>query len=88
MLVIQSDGFNSSRIQTIVVAVITTNLNLVRAPGNVSLPARDADLKKDSVINVSQLMTIDRTLLTGYAGSISSRTMNEVNSGLRLVLSL
>ena len=58
MLVIQSDLFNRSKIQTVIIAVITSNLRLAEAPGNVPLPAGASQLPKDSVVNVSQLLTV------------------------------
>lgn len=69
VLVIQADSFNASRIQTVIVAAITTNLQLAEAPGNVLLPARSSGLSRDSVVNVSQLLTLDRNFLTEQAGS-------------------
>jgi len=88
VLVVQADAFNQSRIQTVIVAAITGNVELGAAPGNVTITARSSGLPKDSVINVSQVLTIDRALLTEYAGSIPIRKMNQVDHGLRLVLSL
>jgi len=64
VLVIQADSFNRSRIKTVVVAVITKNTALAAAPGNVLLPASDSNLPVDSVINVSQIITLDKLLLT------------------------
>lgn len=60
---VQADSFNVSRIQTTIVAAITTNLDLAKAPGNVPLPTRSAGLARDSVVNVSQLLTLDRGFL-------------------------
>ena len=60
VLVVQADSFNRSRIQTAIVAVISTNLELADAPGNVLLPARSTGLPRDSVVNVSQLLTLDQ----------------------------
>jgi mRNA interferase MazF len=88
VFVIQADAFNRSRIQTIVAVVITSNLNLAAAPGNVLLPARLSGLPKDSVINVSQLVTIDRGFLTERVGAIPARLSASVEAGLRLVLQL
>src|SRR5437764_9420867 len=73
VLVVQADSFNMSRIQTAIVAAITTNLELADAPGNVLLPARSAGLPRDSVVNVSQLLTIDRSFLTVNAGRLTPR---------------
>jgi len=88
VLVIQANSFNRSRIQTVVVAVVTGNLQLAPAPGNVLLPMRASGLPKDSVINVSQLLTLDRAFLTERAGALSSRLQSAVDAGLRVVLDL
>lgn len=88
VLVVQSDFFNVSHIQTVIVAAISSNLNLVAAPGNVFLPAAKSGLPKDSVINVSQVITVNKFLLTEKVSQLSPAQMNEVESGLRLVLSL
>jgi mRNA interferase MazF len=88
VLVIQADAFNRSRIQTVVVAVITGNLALADAPGNVALPARVSGLPRDSVINVSQILTLDRGFLTDWAGVLTARLLNCVDAGLRSVLHL
>jgi mRNA interferase MazF len=88
VLVIQADSFNLSRIQTAIVAVITSNMELAGAPGNVLLPARSAGLTRDSVVNVSQLLTLNRSFLTEYAGTLSPRLQRSVDEGLRTVLQL
>ena len=64
VLIVQADNFNRSRIQTVLVVVLTSNLRLASAPGNVLLPARATGLSKDSVANVSQVITVDKSLLT------------------------
>lgn len=88
VLVIQANSFNRSRIQTVIVAVISSNLRLAEAPGNVLLPAHASGLARDSIINVSQLITLDRSFLTEAVGKIPGRVMSEVDAGLRLVLEL
>ena len=88
VLVVQSDAFNASRIQTVVVVVITSNLRLAEAPGNVLLRRRVSGLAKDSVVNVSQLITIDRSFLTEKVEELSTRRMTSVDDGIRLALSL
>src|SRR5579872_2497009 len=88
VLIVQADSFNVSRIQTAVVAVITSNLELADAPGNVLLPGRSSGLPRDSVVNVSQLLTVDRGSLTEHAGTLSSRLQWSVDEGLRKVLQL
>src|SRR5271169_4960797 len=73
VVIVQADSFNRSRIQTVIVAVITGNLELADVPGNVLLPARSTGLPRDSVANVSQLLTLDRSFLTGLAGVLPPR---------------
>ena len=87
-MIIQSDSFNESRINTVVVAVITSNLNLAAAPGNVLIEQNVSMLPNDSVIDVSQILTIDRFLLTEHVEKLPSRVMDTVNDGLRLVMNL
>ena len=88
VLVVQSDAFNRSRIRTVIGVVLTANLRLVEAPGNVLVPAKAAGLPKDSVANVSQVVTIDKDFLTELAGRLSGRVLSDVDAGLRLVLGL
>jgi mRNA interferase MazF len=88
VLVVQADSFNRSRIQTAIVAVITGNLELADVPGNVLMPARSTGLPRDSVVNVSQVLTLDRSFLTGHAGTLPARLQGAVDKGLRLVLQL
>jgi mRNA interferase MazF len=86
VLVMQSNEFNRSRIKTVVVAVITSNLILANAPGNVRIPARTSGLKKSSVVNVSQIITIDKSYLAERVGAVKANYLREVEDGLRLVL--
>lgn len=88
VVVVQADPFNRSRIQTVVVAAITSNIRIAGAPGNVLLPKREGRLSKDSVVNVSQLLTLDKTFLTERVGRVSAASMGAIDEGLRLVLSL
>ncbi len=88
VLVVQADSFNRSRIQTVVVAVVTSNLDLADAPGNVVVPARSSGLPRDSVVNVSQVLTLDRGFLTERAGTLPARLQGSVDKGLRFVLQL
>jgi mRNA interferase MazF len=88
VLIMQSDGFNRSRLRTVVAVVVTSNLRLVDAPGNVLLPAKASGLPKDSIANVSQVITLDRDFLSDRAGRIRGALLNDVESGLRLVLDL
>jgi mRNA interferase MazF len=88
VLIIQADSFNSSNISTVIAVVLTSNLRLASAPGNVSLSAQSIGLPKDSVANVSQLITVDKSLLTDYVGQVTSAKMRQVEAGLKLVLAL
>jgi mRNA interferase MazF len=88
LLIVQDDAFNRSRIRTVVTIVLTSNLRLVDAPGNVLIPAKASGLPKDSVGNVSQIVTIDRDFLSEPAGKVGSQLMKSIDAGLRLVLSL
>lgn len=88
VVVVQSDAFNRSRLRTVIAVVLMTNLRLVEAPGNVLIPAKASGLPKDSIANVSQLITLDRNFLLERAGRIRGRIMHDLESGLRLVLGL
>ena len=88
VLIVQSDPFNVSRISTVVVAVITSNLELAEAPGNVRLGRSESGLPRPSVVNVSQLLTIDRQILSRRIRALPAPSMSAVDSGLRLVLGL
>ena len=88
VLVVQSQNFNRSRIQTIVTAVITGNLALANAPGNVEIGRRESGLPQDSVVNVSQLFTLDRRSLRSRVGRLKPATLEAVSEGLRLALEL
>ena len=86
VVVIQGDGLNRSRIATIVCVAITSNLSWASAPGNISLPATATGLPKDSVVNVSQIVTLDRSELTERAGKLSRAKLELVLSGVDVVL--
>ena len=88
LLIVQDDAFNRSRIRTVVAVVVTSNLRLLDAPGNVLLPAKTSGLPKDSVANVSQVITLDRDFLVEPVGKIIGRMLKDVEDGLRLVLGL
>jgi mRNA interferase MazF len=86
LLIVQDDAFNSSRLRTVVAVVLTSNLRLVDAPGNVLVPTKASGLPKDSVANVSQIVTIDRDFLTEPVGKLRGPLLKSVEDGLRLVL--
>ena len=86
VLIVQSNLFNNSGIRTVVVAVITSNLALADAPGNVRIGKTDSGLSKPSVVNVSQLLTVDRAILKQRMRTLNSEAMSKVNEGLKLLL--
>jgi len=87
-LIISANSFNVSHISTVIAAVITSNLRLAEAPGNVRLPTRGTGLSKSSVVNVSQIITVDKAFLTERIGRVSPNLLASVDVGLRLALSL
>jgi mRNA interferase MazF len=88
LLIIQADDFNRSSLRTVIGVALTTNLRLADAPGNLLLPAAESGLPKDSVVNVTQILTVDKGLLTTRAGAVDDRTMLLVEDCLRLVTGL
>ena len=88
VVVVQSDAFSRSAISTVVVAAITSKTRVADAPGNVRLTRRQSRLPKPSVVNVSQLITLDKAYLTERVGRLSAEKLAAVEAGLRLALSL
>lgn len=86
VVVIQGDALNRSRIATVVCVPLTSNLRWADAPGNVALAARQTGLPKDSVANVSQLIALDRSLLTERTGKLSRAKVGLLFSGIDIVL--
>ena len=88
VLIVQAESFNRSKLATVVVTAITSNLHLADAPGNVMLPKIKSGLPKDSVVNVSQLSTIDRDSLKEPITLLDRGTVQQIDEGLALVLGL
>jgi mRNA interferase MazF len=88
VLIVSADAYNRSKLQTVTVAVLTTNRSLARLPGNVAIPADVAGLETDSVVNVTQLATIDRATLEERLGGLPDWLMAQVESGLARALDL
>jgi mRNA interferase MazF len=88
VLVISADVYNRSRLTTILAAALTSNTSLAAMPGNVFLPAAVAGLPRDSVVNVTALVTLDKGDLTDQVGALPDDLMEEVERGLRRVLDL
>jgi len=85
-IVVQNNLFNSSRINTVVVCALTSNLKRVKAPGNVLLEKGEANLPKKSVVNISQIYTVNKGDLVEKIGQVSERRMNEIIEGIRLLI--
>ena len=88
VLVVQSNPFNDSRIYTVVVAALSSNLALALAPGNVRVSKSESGLRKPSVVNASQVLTVDRGYLTERVRSLPGPVVARIDEGLRLALGL
>ncbi|MFQ3614320.1 MAG: type II toxin-antitoxin system PemK/MazF family toxin [Cyanobacteriota bacterium] len=88
VLIVQDDEFNQSRISTVIVVIITSNIQLPEAPGNVLLPKGVIGLSRDLVANVSQILTVDKTFLVECIGSLPNNLQEEIDDGLRTILYL
>jgi mRNA interferase MazF len=88
VLVIQANPYNASRLATVLVAVLTSNTKLATAPGNVFLPVSATGLPRDSVVNVTALVTLNKDDLSGQVGEVPLTLMRDVDKGLRRVLAL
>lgn len=88
VLVIQANPFNESRIATVVVAIITSNLGLADFPGNVRIGKAESGLPRPSVVNVSQLLTVDKGLFTAKVKMLPVTSLQRIDEGIRLVLAL
>jgi mRNA interferase MazF len=88
VLIVQANAFNASRIATVIVATVTSNLALAEAPGNVRIAKSDSGLAQPSAVNVSQLITLDRSILTNKIKALPGAVMDKVEKGLKLVLAL
>ena len=88
MVIVQTDSFNVSRLRTVIAVALTSNPTRAAAPGNVRVSAREAGLPTDSVANISQIVTLDKSFLEEYSGRLRPRTMAAIADGMRLVLDL
>jgi mRNA interferase MazF len=85
-VVVQNNLFNQSRIQTVVVCALTTNMQRAKSPGNVLLETGEGGLPKPSVVNITQMMTVDKSELQDYCGSLSSRRIEQMIDGINLLI--
>lgn len=88
VLIVQANAFTASRMATVIVVAITSNLRLGTAPGNVFLAASESGLPRDSVANVSQILTLDKAMLDTIVGQLPRHTLAAIDDGIRLVLNL
>lgn len=85
-VIVQNNLFNSSKIKTVLVCPLTTNLKRASAPGNVRLDKKESGLTKESVVNISQVFTVDKTQLDEYVGTLSTKRITEILNGIKLIL--
>lgn len=88
VVIIQADPFNHSKIKTVICAVLTSNLKLSEAPGNILLSQKSTGLQKDSVLNISQIITIDKTYLDSKAGELSRKQLLKLENSLKLIFNI
>ena len=88
ILIIQSDKFNRSELETVIGVIITTNLRLAKMPGNILLLPRQSGLSQDSIVSITQIVSANKSDLLEYVGIISANKMEQIENSLRLVLSL
>ena len=86
VVIVQGDSFNRSRIATAVCVPLTTNLRWADSPGNVVLPAEATGLPRDSVVNVTQILEVDQSLLTGRVGQLDRQMLEDVLAGVDILL--
>ena len=85
-VVVQNNLFNRSEIKTVVVCTLTSNLKRADAPGNILLEKKETHLPKESVVNMSQIFTVDKSQLDEYVGTLSAKRVREILNGVKLVL--
>ena len=88
VVIISSNEFNNSKIQTVIVAAITSNIRLGEAPGNFKLTKKGSGLTKESVVNVTQILTLDKSYLNEKSGKLNTKQNQLLNYGLQLALNI
>lgn len=88
VLIVSSDTFNQTAIRTVLIVAFSTNLKLANMPGNVFVTQEESGLPKDAVVNVTQVLTADRSFLTEHVSTVAENILEAVDDGLRLVLAL
>ncbi|MFB6285526.1 MAG: type II toxin-antitoxin system PemK/MazF family toxin [Candidatus Bipolaricaulia bacterium] len=87
-MIVQADAFNRSKLRNVIVVALTSNLRLAQAPGNVQISSDESGLPKDSVVNISQILSMDRSRLAERVDVVPPDKVESVNRGLRLILDL
>lgn len=87
-VIVQADSFTQSRLRTVIVAIVSSNTDLPNARGNVFLPIQISGLDRDSVANVSQLITVDKTLLTDFVATLPDTLIDKIENGMILIMKL
>jgi mRNA interferase MazF len=85
-IIIQSDTFNQTRIKTVICAILTSNLNLAEAPGNIYIEKEVSNLAKDSVLNISQIYTVDKDSVSEFVIKLPAGYISKIDQSIRLVL--
>jgi len=88
IVIVSSNEFNQSNIRTVMAAVITSNLRLAKAPGNFSISKKESGLARESVVNISQILTLDKSFLSKKQGKLPAKKIPVLNEGLKLVLAI
>ena len=88
VVIVSSNEFNASKIKTIIAAVVTSNLRLSQAPGNFELPTKSSGLSRASIVNISQIITIDKLFLMSKVGKLTNKQIILLNDGLKLVMAI
>jgi len=88
VVIVSSNEFNKSKIQTVIVAAITSNIRLAEAPGNFKLTKKSSGLTRESVVNISQILTLDKSFLNEKSGMLNSKQVQLLNYGLQLALKI
>ena len=88
VVIISSNEFNKSKIQTVIVAAITSNTLLAEAPGNFKLTKKSSGLNRESVVNISQILTLDKSFLSEKSGKLNAKQSQLLNYGLQLALNI
>jgi len=88
VVIVSSNEFNKSKIHSVIVAAITSNTRLAEAPGNFTLTKKSSGLTRESVVNISQILTLDKSFLNKKSGTLNTKQAQLLNYGLQLALNI